>query len=92
VKLAEGLHLVLADIEHARKTRCFLNLHPPTLSRPNPKTRIAANRPPRCSRIRNDAEAVGPREMRFYRFIPTLIVFLVIVLVITGCGKKGGGY
>ena len=38
-------------------------------------------------------EAAGKgSQMRVYRFIPALLILLVVLLVISGCGGKGGGY
>lgn len=30
--------------------------------------------------------------MRVYRFIPALLVLFIVLLVVSGCGGKGGGY
>jgi predicted small lipoprotein YifL len=30
--------------------------------------------------------------MRIYRFLPMLVLAVMVVLLVAACGKKGGGY
>jgi hypothetical protein len=32
------------------------------------------------------------RRLRLFRLVPMLLVFLLVVVVVCGCGAKGGGY
>jgi hypothetical protein len=46
----------------------------------------------RRGRMTRSGESSRGVEMRLYRYLPVLIGVLILVVLVSGCGGKGGGY